>query len=260
MRVPTLEPRKRFRLRNWIIGAGRRAGRAAVQPARARRLLHRLPVVRLPRPREHLEQPPRGPGGSGAGLHGRVLRDHVREPRDRRPVGAQVPVDGSRRRVDRALPAGRRALHDADPHRRLVVLRADRRHRRLRAMEAVGALHALPELPQGGSAVPQGHRLLRLPAAVPEVHRRVAVRRSGDRAHRHGGRALPQRRHPVPEPVPARHAAGEGAPLGDPRGDGAGEDRAVLPGSVRARLLHPRASSRVRATPTSRRSSLRSTC
>ena len=38
----------------------------------------------------------------------------------------------------------------------------------------------------------------------------------------------------LPEPVPAGHAAGEGAPLGDPRGDGAGEDRAVLPRSLRA--------------------------
>ena len=40
----------------------RRPGRAAVQPARAGRLLHRLPVVRLARPGHHLEQPPRGPG------------------------------------------------------------------------------------------------------------------------------------------------------------------------------------------------------
>ena len=99
-------------------------------------------------------------------------------------------------------------------------------------------------------AVPQGHRLLRLPAAVPQVHRRLALRRSGDRADRHRGRALPQRRDPVPEPVPAGHAAGEGAPLGDPRGDGAGEDRAVLPRPLRARTSRPGAWSRARATPT----------
>ncbi len=62
---------------------------------------------------------------------------------------------------------------------------------------------------------------------------------SGDRAHRHRGGALPQRRHPLPEPVPAGHAAGQGAPFGHPRGDGAGEDGAVLPGPVRAELLDP---------------------
>ena len=68
---------------------------------------------------------------------------------------------------------------------------------------------------------------------------RVAVRRPRDRAHRDRGRALPQRRHPIPEPVPAGDAAGEGSPLGDPRRDGAGEDRAVLPRSFRVGLLDP---------------------
>ena len=67
----------------------------------------------------------------------------------------------------------------------------------------------------------------------------MAVRRPGDRAHRHRGRALPQRRDPLPEPVPAGHAPGQGAPLGDPRGDGAGEDGAVLPRPLRAQLLDP---------------------
>ena len=38
------------------------------------------------------------------------------------------------------------------------------------------------ELRHQGPAVPQGHRLLRLPAPVPQVHRRVALRRPGDRA------------------------------------------------------------------------------
>ena len=68
-----------------------------------------------------------------------------------------------------------------------------------------------------GPAVPQGRRLLRLPAAVPHVRVRLAVRRARHRADRHRGRALPQRRDPPPEPVPAGDAAGEGAPLGDPR-------------------------------------------
>ena len=35
--------------------------------------------------------------------------------------------------------------------------------------------------------------------------------------HRHGRRPLPERRHPLPEPVPAGDPPGEGAPLGDPR-------------------------------------------
>ena len=75
---------------------------------------------------------------------------------------------------------------------------------------------------------------------------------AGHRADRHRGRALPERRDPAPEPVPAGHAAGEGAPLGDPRADGAGEDRAVLLRPLRAELLRPAVSSRARATPTSK--------
>ena len=57
---------------------------------------------------------------------------------------------------------------------------------------------------------------------------------------RHRGRALPQRRHPLPEPVPAGDAASQGAPLGDSRRHGAREDGAVLPRPLRARLLAPR--------------------
>src|SRR5215218_6628437 len=95
--------------------------------------------------------------------------------------------------ADRLVSAGRGSLHDAHPHRRVAVLRVDRRDRCVVAVEAVGALHPLPELRPRRSAVPQGHRLLRLPAAVPEVHRRVALRRARDRADRHRGRALPQR-------------------------------------------------------------------
>ena len=84
------------------------------------------------------------------------------------------------------------------------------------------------------------------------VHHRLALRRAGDRAARHRGRALPQRRHPVPEPVPARDAAGQGAPLGDPRRDGAREDGAVLLRPLRARTSPTVASSTAPATPTSK--------
>ncbi len=187
-----------------------------------------------------MEQPPRSQGRPRARVHGRVLRDHVREPRHRRSVGTEVPIDGSRRRAHRALSAGRRSVHRQDSYRRVGVLRVDRRHRRLVAVAAVGAVHAQREVRRQRSAVPQGHRLLRLPTPVPQVHRGVAVRRLGDRAHRHRGRALPQWWDPVPEPVPARHTTGESASLGDPRGDGSGEDRAVLPGSFRAQLLQSR--------------------
>src|ERR1041384_5892899 len=88
--------------------------------------------------------------------------------------------------------------------------------------------------------VPQGHRLLRLHAAVPEIHRGVDVRGPRDPVHRHRARALPQRRHPAPRSVPARRAPGDGPPVGDPRGDGVAEGAALLPAALRAELLDAR--------------------
>ena len=73
--------------------------------------------------------------------------------------------------------------------------------------------------------------LLRLPAAVPELGRRLAVRRVRDRVHRHRGRALPERRHPGADAVPAGDAAGEGAPVGAARGARAGEGGAATTSS-----------------------------
>ena len=84
---------------------GRRP-RPALQPPGPRRLLHRLPLVRLARTGRHLGIAARGEGRAGARLHRRLLRDHVREPRDRRPARASVPPDGP---VDARGRAGRRA-------------------------------------------------------------------------------------------------------------------------------------------------------
>ena len=105
---------------------------------------------------------------------------------------------------------------------------------------AAGCCSELRRLRAEGSAVRQGHRLLRVPPAVPRVRGRVGVRGAARRAHRDRGVPLPERRHPAAEPVAARHAAGEGPPLGDPRAHGADEDRAVLPRPLRAGVLAAR--------------------
>ena len=143
MRVPTARAPAPLPLPRLDHRGGRRPRRAAVQPARARRLLHRLPLVRLARPGQHVEQPARGQGRPGARLHGRVLRDHVREPGHRRPARARstgrwVPRTSSSRATSRS-PVRYTGAH---PRRRVAVLRADRRHRRVVAVAAVDPVHA----------------------------------------------------------------------------------------------------------------------
>ena len=101
-----------------------------------------------------------------------------------------------------------------------------------------------------GPAVPQGHLLLRLPAAVPAVRRGLDLRGAARGADRLGGLPLPQRRHPAAEPVPAGDAAGEGAPLGAPRADGAHQDVQYYLAQFALTLSHGTASSTARPTPT----------
>ena len=180
-------------------------------------------------------------GGSVADLLDDLLRDPPREPDHRRPAGAEVPLGRrSRRRDHRALPHVRRAVLGATAGARRVLLRAGDGRRRLRGVAQLDPVPERRELGREGSAIPQGHRLLRVPLAVPRVRGRLGVRRPARGPHRDRGVPLPQRWHPPAEPVAARHAAGEGPPVGDPRAHGAHQDGAVLPRALRARVLPSR--------------------
>ena len=98
-------------------------------------------------------------------------------------------------------------------------------------------------------------QLLRLQAAVPDLRRRVAVRRPRDRADHHGRRPLPERRHPAAGAgTQPRHATGEGAPVGAARAPRPREGGRLLAPAVRADGVDPRAPSTARPTPTSMRS------
>jgi hypothetical protein len=138
MRVPTLEPRRRFRFRGWIIGAvivlivllfslrglagfytdycgSTRWGGAAPERPFAARVAPALvfTIVFFVIMFVNL-----------------VIADRL---------APKAPVDGPEDGLI-ALPAGRRSVRHAHPHRRVAVLRVDRGHRRVVAMEAVGAL------------------------------------------------------------------------------------------------------------------------
>ena len=143
-----------------------------------------------------------------------------------------------------------------------ALLLAHHGHGRLRAVAELDPVLELDLVRHQGSAVPQGHLVLRLPPAVPAVRGRLDLRRAARHPHRVGRLPLPERRHPAAEPVPAGHAAGEGAPVGAARADGADEDVSVLPGAVRAhevedrfrrrRHVHRRARASSRAAPAHR--------
>ena len=92
---------------------------------------------------------------------------------------------------------------------------------------------------QKDAHVPHRHRLLRVPAAVPEVRARLAVLGADRRPAGHPRGPLPQRRHPGAGAGPAGVAAGEGARVGAARRPGAGPGRAVLARALRARVLDP---------------------
>ena len=106
----------------------------------------------------------------------------------------------------------------------------------------------------------QRHRLLRLPAAVPVVRGRLAVRVAADRPHRHGGGPLPQRRHPRAAAVAAGHAPGEGPPVGAAGGAGAGQGGRLLAAALRADGLDPGHRRRRHLHRRQRAAARRSTC
>ena len=176
----------------------------------------------------------------GARVHGRVLRDHVREPADRRPAGARstgrwAPRTSSSRATSRS-PARTRA-GSASASSLFFALIA-----------GIGVSSQWKQwvlfTHTGSASASRTRSSTRTSASTSSSCRSSSSSLEWLFAglvivlHRHRGRALPERRDPVPEPVPAGDAAGEGAPVGDPRGDGAGEDGAVLPRPLRAQLLH----------------------
>ena len=134
--------------------------------------------------------------------------------------------------------------------RRVGVLRADRRDRRLVAVAELDPLHSPRELRDQGPAVPQGRRLLRLPAALHPVHPGLALRRARDHPAGDRRRALPKRRDPVPDAGAAGDPTGEGAPVGDPRRDGAREDRRSTTSRASRSRCRRGAASTARRTPT----------
>ena len=172
-----------------MIGVGRPPGRPAVQPARARRLLHRLPLVRLARPGQHLEQPARGQGRARARLHGRVLRAHVREPHHRRPPGAEYRSTGPEDEIIE------RYQQVAGPYTGRIRIGVSlffaliAGHRRVVAVAAVDPVHALRQ--SFGIKDPQFHKdigfyVFQLPFLQFIAEWLFAG--SGDRADRHRGR------------------------------------------------------------------------
>ena len=183
-------------------------------------LLHELPVV--PGGRLHVGVPGRArdQGAPGGHLLPRLLRDDVRQPDRRRPVRSRRAPRRRARRAGQPLPRRRQAGRQvgADRHRR--HLRSLRRDRHQLGVEQLGPVPLPRQLRHHRPAVPQGHRLLRLPAAVHQVPARLGLR-SGDRgAPGHGRGPVPQRRHPLPGLGPAGHAGGQDphlAPARHPR-------------------------------------------
>ena len=200
-----------------------------------------LPVVPLHRPDRRLARRARHEDRPGRRVHRSVLRVDVGEPAHRGPAGAEVPPCWSRRGADRAVsrarrsPAGSAARSVSRP-----AVRGDRRRRRVRPVERVPAVPEPRLVRRQGPAVRQGRRLLRLPVAVLELGRRLAVRRVRDRVHRHRGRALPERRHPGADAFPAGDAAGQGAPVGAAGRARLGEGGGLLPPAVLTRHVDPR--------------------
>ena len=197
-------------------------------------------MVRLPRPVGRVAGDPRGQAQPGAHLHGRLLPPGLGQPADRRPHRSALPAGRPGGRAARALPRHRRRPHGLAAHRHLRAAGDHRRIRGVVGVELVGAVHQRRRLRHRGSAVPQRHRVLRLPAALPVVRGRLAVRVAADRHHRHGGGALPQWRHPGAATVAAGDATGEGPPVGPPRRAGAGQDGRLLAAALRAHHVDPR--------------------
>ena len=94
-------------------------------------------------------------------------------------------VAGPRGRAARALPRPRGRAGGLGADRRRRPAGADRRVGRVGRVELVDPVHQRRRLRHRRPAVRPRRRLLRLPAAVPVVRRRLAVRVAADRADRH---------------------------------------------------------------------------
>ena len=170
-----------------------------------------------------------------------LLRRDVRQPRSW-PTGWRRSRAAPARKTRSSSATARVVQPYAGRIRFAVVgvLRGRDGERRRVGVARLDPVLARDEVRHEGSAVPPRHRLLRLQAAVPGVHRGLDVRGADRGPDRHAGVPLPQRWDPPADAVPAGDAAGEGAHLGDPRPDGAHQDGAVLPRPFRAHALAPR--------------------
>ena len=123
----------------------------------------------------------------------------------------------------------------------LGPLRADRGVGRLVAMERVDSLHAQPEVQYRRRAVPQGRRLLRVPAAVLELRRQLDVRRGGHHLLGHCHHALPQRWYPQShrQRQPAGDTSSQGAPLAVARRAGLDQGGRLLARPLSTHRLDP---------------------
>ena len=198
---------------------GDRVGAVHHLAARARRLLHRLPLVRLARLLGRLQGRARSEGRAGVDLHRHLLRPLLGEPLDRRPHRAALPSRRARRRSSSSATTS--SSGDA-PGWSASSCRCSSASSRASGSSSqwndwILFTHRV-DFGQKDPLVPHRRRLLRLQAAVPAVPRGLAVRCGGHRPHHHRRRPLPERRHPGADARPAGHAAGQGPPLGAARG------------------------------------------
>ena len=242
MRVPTDMPKRRRgtgRGRIIVIVVIAVAFLLIIVPAGPRRLLDRLPVVRLARSVVGVLRHPAGQARPRRDLHRGVLRADLRQPHRRRPPGAEEPSARSRGRPAQPLPRGRRPAGDARARRGVARARPHRRRRDVERVEPVDPVHQRRRLRDQGPDVPDRHRLLRLQAALLHDDRELAVRLGRDHPARHDRRPLPERRHPAAVAGAAGDPAGEGPPLGDPRPARPGEGGRLLAAALRPHLVDP---------------------
>ena len=199
---------------------GRRAVRAHRVAAGHRRLLHRLPLVRFARTSgrcgEACSAPrSRSPSSSRSLFFALCWANLLIAER----IAPPFRPSRSRGRPDRALPrAGRAADRRWCGSLSLACSGADRRGEQSgRWNEWILFTHRV-DFGQKDADLPHRHRLLRLPAAVPDRRRRAGCSRrcwsscsSPLLAH------YRERRHPVPDAARPGHAAGQGPPVGAAR-------------------------------------------
>ena len=119
-----------------------------------------------------------------------------------------------------------------------------------RPVEQLDPLPPRRQLRGHGPAVPQGHRLLRLQAAVPDLHRRLDPGHPDRDAGRHGRVPLLQRRDPAPAGPAPGAAARQGAHLGAAGPDRAGQGGWATSSSAGRSSTRRTATSTAPGTPT----------